>query len=273
MNPQPRHTLERIIARKGRQICDSPKQLEALLRDLCGAYRREINILVGALEERVATDLIANSRTVPRNVLLVQLAKRLQDNLAYTPEAAHWAVDSWAVALGILTEAEFQERERQAAASDALNRSEVFNKPAPPSAPTLQNVPTPQPSPQPPPRKPPAPPSTTATKRATPQPTTRQPASSSRTQPVATPHVARSPQLRKPDSLWSLIFAKRPAAPLPQTPVAPKRSRRGLKLFGCFISIVLFVMLVVGAIFVVPAIISILHEENSRPSINDPRVK
>ena len=82
-------TLARIIAKHGRGICDTPKRVEALLRDLCGAYRREINIVMGALEERVAADLMtAGKSAVPRAAILARLAARLRDNLAYTPEAA-----------------------------------------------------------------------------------------------------------------------------------------------------------------------------------------
>ncbi|MEJ7616941.1 MAG: hypothetical protein WKF30_08280 [Pyrinomonadaceae bacterium] len=116
MNALPRQTLARIVARHGRKIYDSPRRLEALLRDLCGAHRREINVLVGALEERVAADLMRSGNSVPREVVLAQLVKRLRDNLAYTPEAARWAVDSWAVALGVLSEAELAAREQEEAA-------------------------------------------------------------------------------------------------------------------------------------------------------------
>jgi hypothetical protein len=115
MNDLPRHTLARIIAEHGREICAAPKRVEALLRDLCGAHRREINIIVGALEEHVAADLIsaaAGGKSAPREVLLARQAARLRDNLAYTPEAALWAVETWAFALGILSATELQERER-----------------------------------------------------------------------------------------------------------------------------------------------------------------
>ncbi len=116
MNDLPRHTLSRIIAENGRGICDAPKRVEALLRDLCGAHRREINIIIGALEERVAADLIAANNSVPREALLARLAARLRDNLAYTPEAARWGVETWAAALGILSEAELQVRARMESA-------------------------------------------------------------------------------------------------------------------------------------------------------------
>lgn len=88
MNDQSRHTLSRIIAQHDRGICDAPKRIEVLLRDLCGAHRREINIITGALEKRVATDLIAAGNSVPRDALLARLAVRLRDDLAYTPGAA-----------------------------------------------------------------------------------------------------------------------------------------------------------------------------------------
>ena len=119
MNDLPRHVLTRIISEHGRGVCDTPKRVEALLRDLCGAHRREINIIIGALEERVAADLLAAGGRTPRDVLLARLAARLRDNLAYTPEAARWGVETWAVALGTMSEAELLERARAAAAESA----------------------------------------------------------------------------------------------------------------------------------------------------------
>ena len=49
----PRQTLREIVAKYGRSVCENPKRCKALLRDYCGTYRREINVLVAALEERV----------------------------------------------------------------------------------------------------------------------------------------------------------------------------------------------------------------------------
>jgi len=77
--------------------------------DFCGEYRREVNVLVGALRERVAVDLLASQDGLPPEVLLKRLTKRLVDHLAFAEDAARWAVESWSVALGVVSSAELVE--------------------------------------------------------------------------------------------------------------------------------------------------------------------
>jgi len=97
----PRRTLVELIARYGPALCDDPRRCEGLLRDLCGVYRLEIHILVASMKEHVAADLLAQD-ALPSQMKLARLAKRLQDNQGMTDIAAVWAVNSWALALGIL---------------------------------------------------------------------------------------------------------------------------------------------------------------------------
>lgn len=108
MDTLPRQKLREIVARHGRSVADEPRRCEGLLRDYCGAYRREIAVLVGALEERVAADLLAAGKGTPREVLLARLARRLHDNVAMEAAAARWAVHSWALALGVVSGAELE---------------------------------------------------------------------------------------------------------------------------------------------------------------------
>ena len=294
MNDLPRHTLSRIILEHGRAICDTPKRVEALLRDLCGAHRREINIIVGALEERVAADLLAarGAAAVPRDVLLARLAARLRDHLAYTPEAARWAVETWAVALGTMTEAELHERSRAESAESA----ETARKAAPPSP--LPEAPPPATKSSPATRQAPPPPRGTTTHAPTRQPTptqqptpTRQPSPTPQaSRPSQTPQAAQpsqTPQAGQPPSIVAQpapaarrVPASHPPALRPPRqnvapPPSPARdpSRRGLTLRGCFIGFVLLIVLIVAAVFVVPAVIMILKEEQAQPSINDPRIR
>jgi len=112
MHNLPREKLREIVARHGRSVADEPRRCEGLLRDHCGAYRREIAVLVGALEERVAADLLAAGEGMPREVLLARLARRLHDNVAMEEAAARWAVHSWALALGAVSGAELEAIER-----------------------------------------------------------------------------------------------------------------------------------------------------------------
>src|SRR5262249_21057085 len=58
------------------------------------------NVLAAAVEARVVADLLNSSAGVPYEVTAGRLARRLADELALTDEAAHWAVESWAAALG-----------------------------------------------------------------------------------------------------------------------------------------------------------------------------
>ncbi|TRV47309.1 MAG: hypothetical protein EWV53_01420 [Microcystis panniformis Mp_MB_F_20051200_S9] len=106
MNDLPRQKLKEIIIQYGRSLCDEPQRCEGLLRDLCGQYQKEIAVLVGALKERVPADLLASQNSTPAVVFLARLTKKLQDNLGLTEEAARWAVESWALALGVISEAD-----------------------------------------------------------------------------------------------------------------------------------------------------------------------
>jgi hypothetical protein len=100
MDNHPRQKLCEIITRYGQAICEEPGRCEGYLRDYCSEYRGEANVLINALKERVAFDLLNSSASVPVELLLGRLELRLQTNQGMTPETARWAVESWALALG-----------------------------------------------------------------------------------------------------------------------------------------------------------------------------
>ena len=104
MHDEPRQKLRELIIEYGRSLCDDPRRCEALLKDYCGQYKREIFVLVSALRNRVTDDLLKASSGVPQSILLARLNKKLVEELAMTVEAAHWAVESWALALGIIAQ-------------------------------------------------------------------------------------------------------------------------------------------------------------------------
>jgi F-box protein 11 len=51
-------------------------------------------------------DLLAAPANLPRKALLARLAQRLCDNLGLSETAAQWSIESWALALGIISDAE-----------------------------------------------------------------------------------------------------------------------------------------------------------------------
>lgn len=98
----PRKTLCEIITKYGQSICNEPSRCEGLLRDGCRNHnRREVSLLVSALKERVAVEILTHYwNDTTYEMLLKRLVKRLHDNLGITERFAYWAVESWAVALG-----------------------------------------------------------------------------------------------------------------------------------------------------------------------------
>ncbi|MFO1422242.1 MAG: formylglycine-generating enzyme family protein [Candidatus Competibacteraceae bacterium] len=101
MHDLPRQKLRELLVQYGRSLCDDPRRCEALLKDYCGQYKREIFVLISALKNRVAEDLINASAGVPLTLVMGRLSQRLKDELGLAEDAARWAVESWALALGL----------------------------------------------------------------------------------------------------------------------------------------------------------------------------
>lgn len=101
MKDQPVVTLKKLIAQHGKNLTNDARRTEALLNDLCPDYRREVFVLVNAQRQRVPADLLAAPEWMPIEAVSGRLSRRLQDRLAFSEEAADWAVQSWASALGL----------------------------------------------------------------------------------------------------------------------------------------------------------------------------
>jgi len=99
LNGQLWQKLQEIIDTYGVNICDEPNRLEGLLRDQCGQYKREIRLLINTLKEGVVSDLSQGKGSMPAELLVPQSCKKIEENLLISPEAAEWAVKSWAIAL------------------------------------------------------------------------------------------------------------------------------------------------------------------------------
>ena len=104
MNNLPRQKLCEIIKIYGRNVCSDHKRIRGLLNDFCRGNYREINFLLTALEEQVDAKLVPSSKTEPYKMISTQLVKRLCTNRGMAEEIARWAVDSWALALGVISE-------------------------------------------------------------------------------------------------------------------------------------------------------------------------
>lgn len=264
MNNLPRQALRRILAKHGNEVCGDAGRCENLLKDSCGSYRREINVLVAAVEDRVPMDLLAANRSMPQELLLTRLEKRLEEQTAMTREAARWAVESWALALNVATDAEIEARRKQSESSppnasagtlqpdnsaDGGNISNV-NRTNPASRPKAQNTAPPQKVNPPVVRQP------TKTPSPTKMPTRLPPVFSPTNNPPAVqPPIqapATNPQLRPPN------------------PAVIPKNRFGV-LRGCLLVIFLFAIASVVLFFGVPYAIEVMRETQREKSVEPPR--
>ncbi|HYO64389.1 MAG TPA: right-handed parallel beta-helix repeat-containing protein [Pyrinomonadaceae bacterium] len=130
MNELPRQKLREVVARHGREVARDARRVEGLLRDHSGGHRREVSALVAALEEHVPADMLDAPADTPREVVLARMARRLADNRALSESAARWSVNSWALALGLISEDELRDIERRDAPSEDAATSPAEGGPA-----------------------------------------------------------------------------------------------------------------------------------------------
>lgn len=94
-----RDALRQLIVERGTALAEDARLCGALLRDVAGDRRREISVLVAAVEEGVAADLLRSAGSGTADPLLGSLQRRLEQGRGLAPDAARWAVETWAYAL------------------------------------------------------------------------------------------------------------------------------------------------------------------------------
>ena len=99
-NNIPSEKLREIIDQYGIELIDDPRRCGGLLKDLCGEHKREINLLLLAVRERVPHELLSSASTVPEEIIVARLARGLHEDHGCAEDFARWAVVSWVKALG-----------------------------------------------------------------------------------------------------------------------------------------------------------------------------
>ena len=103
-----RDKLAELVGRFGLDLCNDPKRCKGLLHDVCSEHRREIVALVAAAREGVGSELRHSSDGSPKELVFARLTKRLYETEGMDEGLARWAVESWALALGIASVKDFQ---------------------------------------------------------------------------------------------------------------------------------------------------------------------
>ncbi len=116
-------------------------RVKGLLMDLCGDCRAEINVLVAAQQEGVPEKLMWLTQHLPAAIAIAQMAAHLEQAHFIAPAPARWAVETWALALGL---------ELPPVAPPALSPAKPAPaKPAPAVAPAAHSVTSPPVKPAP----------------------------------------------------------------------------------------------------------------------------
>jgi WD40 repeat protein len=102
-------TLGEILIKHGQSSLTDARRCENLLKDYCGEYKEEISLLVSAVKQRIAIDLLVSQDGLPRDLLRDLLIKRLRKNQSLGEAEARWTVESWAIAVRALVRAETSE--------------------------------------------------------------------------------------------------------------------------------------------------------------------
>ncbi len=93
--------LKGLLDRYGMGLLDQSNRLKSLLHDEAPEAKREISVLMLALDERVPQDLMRVQSGEPLTSLRPRLARRLIDEKALDRGASDWAVSTWAQGLGV----------------------------------------------------------------------------------------------------------------------------------------------------------------------------
>ncbi len=104
LDPYPYTQLCLILKQYGLSIIDDPKRCKGLLSDLAPQQRLESNLLILALEQKIAEQLLKPTGLMPVELEIERLAQSLHEAVGIEEELAYWAVESWALALGVIAQ-------------------------------------------------------------------------------------------------------------------------------------------------------------------------
>lgn len=105
MNNTVREKLCEIINDHGIDISKEIKQCHALLCDYCSNYKREIAALMNVANQQGLEMLISDHDKNPQHLINTIISK-IYKNSAMSYQSIKWAVESWALALEVITDAD-----------------------------------------------------------------------------------------------------------------------------------------------------------------------
>ena len=133
MEDFPRYKLISLIKEHGGALYCNKRRCRSFLNDFCGEYKREVFVLSTAVECKVPEEMLRykEKEQFPLQTLIVQLKERLKSDYAFTEYASLWAVETWALALDIISVLEDEsfllETVNQSSENEQLQKSLFFS--------------------------------------------------------------------------------------------------------------------------------------------------
>ena len=142
MNDQARKLLAFVIHHYGVDVIQTPKQLQALLKDHAkGQFKPEISLFMQAVTEGLVIKLLTHQYASVQS-LSARAIKHLQEDCFIEKQAAHWVIDSWCIALKLARPIPIHTTPAPVAQAKPSPVT-VIKSPVPPSTPVVQATPVP----------------------------------------------------------------------------------------------------------------------------------
>ena len=142
MNDQARKLLAFVIHHYGVDVIQTPKHLQALLKDHAkGQFKPEISLFMQAVTEGLVIKLLTHQFASVQS-LSARAIKHLQEDCFIEKQAAHWVIDSWCIALKIARPIPIHTTPAPVAQAKPSPVA-VIKSPVPPPTPVVQATPVP----------------------------------------------------------------------------------------------------------------------------------
>ena len=103
MQNSSREQLIKLISQYGCSIVNEFSRCESLILDLCGQQKLDVNLLLIALKQNIPSDLLKLNEKTHLDLIINRLTSRLSKSYGILEENARWAVESWTLALGMIS--------------------------------------------------------------------------------------------------------------------------------------------------------------------------
>lgn len=151
MNDAARLVLRDVIRKHGPALIDNPRLLKSALSDECGNRHQSCRLEIRLLTQAAELNLPAEMQASTDGLLLIRLkpmADRMSGELGTASDLALWAVESWALALGAVTESELRATKQAAHAPPPQSSTAPRSGPGMSPPPTATVPPGPQAAPR-----------------------------------------------------------------------------------------------------------------------------